>query len=115
MAHAQSRFDGLLESVRGDQHKIGVLEEMLAGVQAEKKVLVERLDRMEGELSQQRETRRKYSDEREVLLEAKVTLKGDVAALESQFCTQRAELEAGLIREQDLAKEVQHIVEVLFE
>ena len=112
MAHAQSRFDGLLDSVRGDQHKIGVLEETLSGLQAEKKVLIERVGRLEQELTQQHEAQRRLSEEREGLLETRASLKGDLAKLEAQRNTQRVELEAGLTREQELGKELQHIMEV---
>ena len=114
MAQAQSRFDGLLESVKGDQHKIGILEESLTGVQAEKRMLGERVARLERELSQQQEAQRKAEEEKEALLEARMTLKGELATLESQLNKRGAELEAGLTREQELGKELQHIVEVMY-
>lgn len=108
----QSRFDGLLESVREDQRKMGTLEETLAGVQAEKRLLQEQVGRLEGELAQQRELHRQHSEEKEALLEAKVALKEELASLESRLATQKMELEAGLAREQELSKELQHMVEV---
>ena len=112
MLQAQSRFDTLLESVRSDQHKIGSLQESLAASQSERKVWEERASKLEAELNQQHEVQRRVAEEKQVLLEEKLTLRGTVSALEAKLGLKGAELEAGLGKERDLAKELERLIEV---
>lgn len=112
MLQAQSRFDTLLESVRSDQLKIGSLQESLAATQSARKVWEERASKLEAELSQQHKAQHNLAEEKQVLLEEKMTLRGTVTAMEAKLGVQGAELEAGLGRERDLAKEVERLIEV---
>lgn len=112
MVQAQNRFDTLLQSVRGDQHKIGSLEESLAAAQSDRKVWEERVAKLEAALSQQHEVQRRAAEEKQSLLEEKLALKGNVTSLESKLGVQGAELEVGLGRERETAKELEHLIEV---
>ena len=112
VVQAQGRCDGLLESMRVEQHKAATLEERLATAQQDKQQLGQSVTRLKEELSQQRESQRRMEEEREGLLEGKVGLREELAGLTSTVTTQRAELEAGAAREKELANTIQHITEV---
>lgn len=112
MVQAQNRFDTLLQSVRGDQHKIGSLEESLAAALSDRKVWEERAAKLEAALSQQNEAQRRAAEEKQALLEEKLALKGNLTSLEAKFGVQGAELEVGLGRERDTAKELERLIEV---
>lgn len=109
---AQSRFDGLLESVRGDQLKIGSLEEGLQRVRGEKRALEERAGQMEEEVKRLCESQRQGDGERQALQQRRSTLDQERAMLEALLATQKAERDAGRERELNLEKELQHLVEV---
>ena len=103
----------LLESVCGDQHKIGGLQETLMSAQADRKAWQDRAGKLEKELSQQHEAQQKVEADKEALLGERTTLKESVASLQAQVGVQRAELEAGLHREKTMAKEMEQLIEVL--
>lgn len=109
---AQNRFDQLLQSVRGDQHKIGSLEESLGGIAGDKKAWQERATNLEAELAQHQDTMRKAEQDKQVLTEEKLVLKGEVSRLEAQSGVQVAEMEAELAKKKDLLRELDHLTEV---
>lgn len=109
---AQNRFDQLLQSVRGDQHKIGSLEESLGGMAGDRKAWQERATNLEAELAQQQDAMRKAGSDKQVLMEEKLVLKGEVSRLEAQVGVQGAEMEVELAKKQDLARKLEHLVEV---
>ncbi len=109
---AQNRFDTLLESVRGDQHKMGSLEESLAALQGERRAWEDSTGKLEAALSQQHEVGRRDAEEKQALKEERLTLQGGVASQEVQLGVQKAELEAGLGRERGVTKELERLIEV---
>ena len=109
---AQNRFDQLLQSVRGDQHKIGSLEESLGGITGDRKAWQERATNLEVELAQHQDTVRQTEQGKQVLMEEKVVLKGEVSRLEAQVRVQTAEMEAEVAKKKDLVRELEHLSEV---